>query len=150
MAIKVDETVEIDAPPERVWELVIDPRRHPEWVPSLRESYGLPDRPLEPGDTFSQRLCLVGQEVRMDWTLLEREDPRSAQWRATGPGSAEAHISFELSAENGGSRFRYVNEFDPPGGFLGRAAAMPAKRQARKSLAALKRAAEAAEGAHPS
>lgn len=142
MMVRVEETVEIDAPAERVWELVMNPRRHEEWVPAYRESFGLPDGPLEPGDSFSQRLCLVGQEVRMAWTLLEREDPRWAKWRAAGPGSAEADVSFELQARDGASRFRYVNEFDPPGGFLGRAAALPARRQARKSLAMLKRAAE--------
>ncbi|HEV7845805.1 MAG TPA: SRPBCC family protein [Thermoleophilaceae bacterium] len=27
----------IDAPPERVWELVGDPTRHPEWWPEMRE-----------------------------------------------------------------------------------------------------------------
>ena len=142
MSVRVEETVEIEAPPERIWELVMNPRRHEEWVPAYRESFGLPDGPLKPGDSFSQRLCLVGQEVRMDWTLLEREDPRRAAWRATGPGSAEADVLFELSSDDGHSRFRYVNEFDPPGGFLGRAAALPARRQARKSLAMLKRAAE--------
>lgn len=142
MSVRVEETVEIEALPERVWELVMNPRRHEEWVPAYRESVGLPDRPLEPGDSFSQRLCLVGKEVRMDWTLLEREDPRRAKWRATGPGSAEADVSFELAADGSTSRFRYVNQFDPPGGFLGRAAALPARRQARKSLAMLKRAAE--------
>ena len=78
----------------------------------------------------------------MDWTLLERDDPRRAKWRATGPGSAEADVTFELTSAGDESRFRYVNEFHPPGGFLGRAAALPARRQARKSLAMLKRAAE--------
>ncbi len=34
---QITNTVQIDAPPEKIWELLIDVNRYPEWVvPSLR------------------------------------------------------------------------------------------------------------------
>jgi carbon monoxide dehydrogenase subunit G len=142
MAVCVRESIEIEAPIERVWKLVMDPRHHGEWVPAHRESRGLPDRELREGDSFEQVLCLVGRSFDVEWTLLERDDPNHALWKARGPKGACANVRFALSGENGSTRFDYTNEFEPPGnllrGFTQRAAAAPARRQARKSLKLLK------------
>jgi hypothetical protein len=41
----------IEAPPERVWELVGDPRRHPEWWPRVVEVKG---QVFDQGDNYAQ------------------------------------------------------------------------------------------------
>jgi carbon monoxide dehydrogenase subunit G len=146
MSVRVEESIEIDAPIERVWALVMDPRRHGEWVPAHRESRGLPDGDLGEGDSFEQRLCLMGRSFDVQWTLLEREEPSLAVWKAEGPRGAEADVRFQLSGSNGTTRFDYVNDFEPPSGLLkgltGRAVGPPARHQARKSLKLLKRTLE--------
>ena len=146
MSIRVEESIEIAAPADRVWDLVMDPHRHDEWVTAHREARGVPDRDLRTGDSYEQRLCLAGRSFDVEWTLVESEEPRVAVWSAEGPKGSRADVRYELSGSNGTTRFDYLNEFELPGGALGRVgkrvAGGPARRQARKSLRRLKSALE--------
>lgn len=146
MGITVEESIEIAAPAERVWDLVMDPRRHDEWVTAHREARGVPDRELREGDSYEQRLCLAGKSFEVEWTLVESDEPRLAIWSAEGPKGSRADVRYELSGSNGATRFDYLNEFELPAGGLGRigkhVARGPARRQARKSLKRLKSALE--------
>lgn len=148
MAISVEESIEIDAPPERVWDLVMDPERHGEWVTAHREARDVPDGELAEGDGYRQVLCLAGKRFEVAWKLVERDEPALAVWRGEGPRGTSAAVRYELASANGGggTRFDYRNELELPKGPFGaiarRAAGGPARRQARKSLRLLKRALE--------
>ncbi|MBA3300232.1 MAG: SRPBCC family protein [Thermoleophilaceae bacterium] len=137
----VRESIEIDATPDEVWEVVMDPRRLGDWVSAHEEVIDPPAR-LEPGSEFEQRLCVAGRRFGVRWHLEAAERPNQARWTATGPARSSAEVSYEFSASGGGTRFDYKNEFSPPGGRLnvvGRVVGgPPAKRAARKSLRALK------------
>lgn len=139
---EVHESVEIDAPAEEVWALVMDPARLGDWVTAHREVYDVPDGPLVAGDGFRQKLCVAGKSFDVGWELIEAEKPSLAVWKAKGPKGTGAAVRYELSAKNGSTRFDYVNDFDLPGGPLkivaGGIAGRPAKRAARKSLERLK------------
>ncbi len=139
----VRESIEIAAPPEEVWAVVMDPCRLGEWVSAHRRSKDLPELPMDEGESFNQTLCLAGKSFDVAWTLLESRDGKLAVWEAVGPRKAKADVRYEFAASNGGTRFDYVNEFEVPGGPLkfvaGGVAGAPARRQARKSLQALKR-----------
>jgi len=143
---EVCEQIEIEAPREAVWDLVIDLDRLGEWVSAHRRARGAPDE-LGEGDSFEQVLCLGGRPVDVRWTLANAQAPSLAEWDADGPKGAGAKVRYVLESANGGTRFRYENEFDLPGGPLklvaGRIAGAPARRMARRSLANLKRVAEA-------
>ena len=146
MSVRVEESIEIAAPADEVWDLVMDPHRHDEWVTAHREARGVPDGELREGDSYEQVLCLAGRRFDVEWTLVESEEPRVAVWSAEGPKGSRADVRYELSGENGRTRFDYLNEFELPGGALGavgkRFARGPARRQTRKSLKLLKRALE--------
>lgn len=139
----VRESIEIEAPAEEVWALVMDPDRLGDWVTAHRDASGVPDRPLEPGDEFNQKLCVAGKSFNVDWELIEARKPEFAVWKAKGPKGAGADVRYELSGNGDGTRFEYTNDFDLPGGPLkfvaGGIAGRPAKRAARKSLRRLKK-----------
>lgn len=135
----VRETIELEAAPERVWELLMDPRRLGEWVSAHRKLDELPRLPLESGDRFRQKLGIGPVSFWVEWSVVEARAPELARWRGDGPGNSRAVVTYRLTAAGDGTRFEYENDYEPPGGRLGHAAkrvvnAAAGHREARKSL----------------
>ena len=131
-------SITIDAPPEKVWEIVMDPRRLGEWVTIHRKLNSASD------DEMNQTLCLRGVNFHVKWHLDECEKPRHAIWMGRGPARSHAETEYRLSDNGrGGTRFDYRNEFKAPLGPLGAIAShaivggLPAK-EADASLRKLK------------
>jgi carbon monoxide dehydrogenase subunit G len=143
----VRESVVIAASAERVWDLVMDPRRLEEWVTTHDRLEEPPEGPLASGSSFTQRLKLAGAPFTVRWTVTECTRPRLARWEGEGPGGARARVSYELGEGEEGTRFDYENSFELPGGMLGRVAgkalaAAGSESEARRSLQNLKRVLE--------
>lgn len=141
MAEAVHESVDLAAGPDEVWEKLMDPRFLDEWVSAHREVVEMPELPLGEGATFTQKLGVGPVKFRVEWEVLEADRPRLARWRGKGPGGSEAEITYKLSAgENGdGTHFEYKNDYELPGGVVGKAAgtavgSAAGKREARKSM----------------
>jgi uncharacterized protein YndB with AHSA1/START domain len=136
-------TIEIDAPPERVWEVVMDPQRLPDWVTIHRRLGHVPTR-LKRGSTFEQTLNLRGAHLHVVWTVVDVDPPRRAVWEGQGPAHSRASIVYELRSDGKhGTIFDYTNEFRPPGGPLGAVAGRVlvgglSQREAQRSLQRLK------------
>ncbi len=145
----VSAEIEIDAPPQRVWEIVMDPTRLSEWVTIHRRLEEASDAPLRAGSTLRQSLSLRGVGVHVDWTVVDADPPRAAHWEGQGPAHSRASIEYLLTPLDGGrTRFRYRNDFHAPMGPLGAVAsrvvmgAMP-QREAQRTLDRLKALLEA-------
>ncbi|MBB4661698.1 SRPBCC family protein [Conexibacter arvalis] len=141
--------IEIAASPERVWEVVMDPRRLADWV-TIHRSLGDAPARLQRGSTFEQVLTLRGAHLHVEWTIVEIDPPRRAVWHGRGPVHSHASIVYELEERDGGAatRFDYVNEFKAPGGPLGAVAGRVlvgglSEREAQRSLERLKALVEA-------
>jgi uncharacterized protein YndB with AHSA1/START domain len=94
-------SVDIDAEPERVWDLVGDVSRMPEWSPELRRLVVLSRRPVRVGTT------LLGVN-RRGWALwpttskVTRLEPgRAIAWHTRESG---ATWTYELEASDAGTR----------------------------------------------
>jgi uncharacterized protein YndB with AHSA1/START domain len=139
----VKQSIEIRAPIDEVWDLVMDPNRFGEWVAMHEEVFDLPDGELGEGSEFGQRMKLKGVPLKVRWRIEEWDPPRHALWRGEAAAGAEARILYDLSERDGVTVFDYENEFDLPAGRLGRMAgrafnAMSGNREAERSLARLK------------
>jgi uncharacterized protein YndB with AHSA1/START domain len=145
----VTASIEIDAPPERVYDKVLDPDHLDEWVSIHRRvNHRDPGEPRE-GFEMEQLLHLRGANFKVRWTLTEAERPERATWEGRGPAHSYARTSYRLVPLDGGAtRFEYENEFKVPGGFLGAAASrvlvggLP-QREASRTLQRLKELLEA-------
>lgn len=135
--------IEIAAPPERVWDVVMDPRRLPDWV-TIHRSLGPVPATLARGSTFEQTLNLRGAHLHVAWKVIDVDRPRRATWEGRGPAHSRASIVYELHAvDEGRTRFDYTNEFKPPGGPLGAVAGRVlvgglSQRESQRSLERLK------------
>jgi uncharacterized protein YndB with AHSA1/START domain len=142
-------SIDIDVPPEKVWEFVMDPARSSEWVTIHRGSKGHDTGALRPGFKMDQRLCLRGVNFDVHWRLVEVDAPRYAVWEGKGPARSKARIVDRLSDNgNGGTHFEYENDFSAPFGPLGAVATRALtggvpEREANASLKKLKQILEA-------
>jgi len=146
--MEVRTQIELDAPPERVFDVLMDPECLERWVTAHREVTEAPDGPLEVGSTFKQKLRVTGVSFKVTWEVLRLERPRRAEWEGRGPGRSRARAVYELEPAGGGTRFTYLNQWRLPGGRLAAAAADvigedKARDEAERSLANLKRLLEA-------
>lgn len=140
----VEESVQINAPIEKVWETVMDPQRFTDWVTIHRAIKSMSPKPFSPGAKMDQVLCLRGVSFKVHWTLVELNAPESARWEGRGPARSQAVISYQLSADSDEkTTFSYTNEFTMPGGALGSVASRVfvaglSQREAHNSLTRLK------------
>ena len=136
-------TIHIDAPPQAVWGMVMDPERTLEWVTIARKVEHVDDGPLREGFRMDQVLCLRGVNFKVKWSLEEVHEPWMAKWAGRGPARSTAHIENRLSERDGGTHFEYRNEFKAPMGPLGAVASKAVvggipEREASTSLQRLK------------
>lgn len=107
------ETVErvIPAPPEKIFDLLADPRRHHDIDGSgtVREPKYSPER-LSLGATFGMAMKL-GIPYSMKSTVVEYEENRRIAWQTRGPGKLGQKLGgqiwrYELEPVDGGTRVR--------------------------------------------
>jgi uncharacterized protein YndB with AHSA1/START domain len=142
---EVSATIEIAASPDEIWAVIMDPDRFADWVSIHRKLCSADSGPLREGFHVEQRLALRGAPFTVHWTLTEFEAPNLGTWEGKGPAGSYARVTNKLRANgNGGTHYEYENQFEAPGGMMGRVASrllvggMP-KREADKSLQNLKR-----------
>lgn len=141
---KLEREITIDAPRERVYEILLDPDCLGEWVTIQEELEEAPEgRDLEKGDTLRQRMKVAGQRFRLSWRVVEADRPSRVVWEGDGPMGSKAKAVYELAEDGeGGTRFSYLNQYDLPGGpagkLAGRAIVKASGREADRSLERLK------------
>jgi uncharacterized membrane protein len=76
-------TVDIAAPPDRVWALIADVERWPERIPTVDSVERLDDGPLAVGSRTRLQQPRLPTSV---WTVTELTDGSSYTWESTSPG----------------------------------------------------------------
>ena len=76
-------TVDIAAPPERVWAVMIDVERWPEWTKSMETIRRLEGGPFAIGSSTWISQPKLRPAV---WTVTQFDAGRSFTWSASGPG----------------------------------------------------------------
>lgn len=139
----VTASIDIDCPPERVYDAMLDPARLKDWVTIHRRVNRADGGTPHEGYEMEQTLSLRGANFKVRWTLTEADRPDTATWEGRGPAHSYARTSYRLRPRDGGTRFDYENEFKAPGGFVGAAASRALiggvpQREATRSLQRLK------------
>jgi carbon monoxide dehydrogenase subunit G len=132
--VKVERTVEIAAPPERVYDVVMDPARLEDWVTIHHHLEDAPNGPLRKGSKLTQCLRLAGKKFKVRWTVVENDPCVRVVWEGRGPVASRALVVYALEGNGGGTKFSYLNEYDLPGGALGRIAGRAVSRVTQKEV----------------
>lgn len=83
----IERRVVIDAPPERVYEILVDIQRWPDWDPGVTRTEPYAGRPLERGDRFYMNPGGYDTVAQ----VLEAEPGRLIRWRGEGGGIVGVH-----------------------------------------------------------
>ncbi len=101
----------IPAPPEAIFDLIVDPTRHRDidGSGSVRQAKG-PSRRLELGDRFGMSMK-IGVPYSMVSTVIELEENRRLAWQTRGPTPIGQHVAgriwrYELEPTEGGTLVR--------------------------------------------
>ena len=141
---QVQAKIDIGAPPDEVYDVMLDPARLHEWVTIHRKINHTDSGAPREGFVMDQTLCLRHANFKVHWTLTEADRPHRATWEGRGPAGSYARTSYRLTADgDNGTHFEYENEFKAPGGILGAAASRvlvggQPEREANRSLQQLK------------
>lgn len=110
------ETVErvVPAPPEKIWALVADPRRHKDinGNDTVRDAFDVPQQ-LALGSTFGMNMEFGGDYTMVN-TVIEYDENRRIAWQARPPAGGSQWRQafggriwrFELEPVDGGTRVR--------------------------------------------
>ena len=137
--MQVRETVEIAAPPERVWQVLSDVESWPTWPDSVRSAQLLDGGPLAEGS----RVELAQPKLpKATWVVTELVDGRSFSWSARAPGVVSV-ADHELEPIPGGTRVTLLFSQDGPlGGAVAKVAGGLVRRYVAMEAAGLKRRCE--------
>jgi hypothetical protein len=120
----------------------MDPGRLEQWVTIHHHLEGSPPSPLVKGSELTQCLRLAGKRFKVRWTVVENEPCERVVWEGRGPLASHARVEYRFAAVDGGTRFSYLNEYDLPGGplgrFAGKAVSPVTQRELEGSLRRLK------------
>src|SRR6185369_5786539 len=95
---RFSKTVDIAAPPERVWQVMVDVERWPEWTRSANSV-----RRLDRGAFTIGSRARISQPKLLPavWTVTQLNEGRSFTWAAGGPGFRVSGTHAVESIESG-------------------------------------------------
>jgi carbon monoxide dehydrogenase subunit G len=132
--VKVERSIELAASPQRVYDVVMDPSQLEDWVTIHHHLEDAPNGPLKKGSKLTQWLKLAGKKFIVRWTVVENDPCIRVVWEGRGPVTSHARVVYELEGNGDGTTFSYLNEYELPGGALGRIAGRAVARVTQKEL----------------
>ncbi len=123
--------------------MVMDPNCLERWVTIHRKLIRADRDSARVGYKMDQQIQMRGVSLEVHWKLVECRAEELAVWEGRGPARSHARSEYVLTADDGGTRFDYRNEFRPPlgpvGAIVSRAlvGGMP-EREAKRTLERLR------------
>jgi len=105
-ATRIVDSVDIAAPPERVYAYVTAPVNWPRWHPQSRAVSGTIDRTPQPGEQTIEDFEIAGRRGRATWTSVAVDPPRRWEFAGHGEGGGGATIVYTLTPTSGGTHFQ--------------------------------------------
>jgi uncharacterized protein YndB with AHSA1/START domain len=107
--------IDVGAPPERVWQVLSDPRCYPQWVVGAKHVRGADDRFPAPGTRFHHAVGWGPLHVKDHTQVLESAAPHRLVLRARARPLGTARVTLEVEGGGDGrSRVRMVEDAGDP------------------------------------
>jgi hypothetical protein len=107
---RVVNTVAIDGPADRVFDLVTTTKYWPQWHPATTGVGGVIDRPLALGDIVREQAQIGGHQYEGDWTVVEHTRPAHLVLSA---GSGRIQIRYSFQPVGDATEFKRELIFNP-------------------------------------
>ncbi len=100
----VTSTIDIAAPPEKVWALIGDPNRYPEIADPTERMLEVPDGPLEVGSVYREYGGIKPFLSESEWTVTAWDPPRHTVHEGDD-GQVNFHLTIDATPADGGTRY---------------------------------------------
>lgn len=131
--MRIESSIQINAPAERIFAFIADVRRQPEWIGAVADVSNVSSDPVGVGTTFNLSLALMGKTATATQEVT-RFEPNTAFTQKTTSGPVPTEISITLTESNGATTVHNVTEADISS--LGRLAGPLVSRTIRRQLEA--------------
>ena len=124
----VTTSIHIDARPDEVWKVVMDPARLGDWV-TIHRGLGRVDTGApRVGYKIDQHIHLRGVSLDVHWTLVECDPGARAVWEGRGPARSRARTEYALRPRTGARGSITATSFALRSGPSARSSAGPWRR----------------------
>ena len=137
----VEERVEINRPPEEVFDYVANRQNLPEWSRPVQEVHSETKGPLlEEGTRFTTVVTFLGRTFETPFEVIVHDPPRRHTDRSRGGSFPQEYTHIIEEVEGGRTRLTEVTEGEPGGFFrlAGGLLEMAGRRRFRAGLETLK------------
>jgi uncharacterized protein YndB with AHSA1/START domain len=108
--VRVETQIDIERPPQAVFQYVTTPALWHTWHPATVEVRGVPNRPLTTGETALELIAVAGRRDQALWVVEGCTAPE--RWEiATDTDNGSARIVYRITPTDTGSRFHRSLEF---------------------------------------
>ena len=112
--VRVETEIDIDRPPQAVFDYVTTPALWRTWHPATVDVCGVPNRPLGKGETALELIAVAGRRDQALWTVTECAPPQ--RWEiVTETDKGSAQIVYRIVPLASGSRFQRTLVFRSKG-----------------------------------
>ena len=115
-------SVEVDAPSERVWRAISDPRNLPHWDRHIARVDGVPATGMRDGTRYVTEMKFMGVRAKIRVQVVEWDPPRRAKFRLRGVLEGTVTSTVEPLGPDR-SRLEHVVDYRFKGGPIGALAA---------------------------
>ncbi len=115
----IHKSIDIDAPAERVFEILTDPRRLPEYATGLISVEDIRKTEQHIGDSFRATYAVLGLHFPMTFTATEYEHPTKLTRRFEG--GMKGTWTWLLEPRGNSTHMATAMEYEMAGGILGKA-----------------------------
>jgi uncharacterized protein YndB with AHSA1/START domain len=132
MDTRLEQTVQIKVPPQKVFDFLTSPEKIPLVLPSLVENTNISELPLKKNSTFDWRYQMYGVMLKGTWTVTAIESP--SRYEAKTSGDTESKWAWRIDEAGSGSKVHLAVEYATPKSVLGKAGLALVQQLNRKEL----------------
>ncbi len=118
--MRIERSIEIAAPPEKVWSFLIEPEKIMQWFTLLKKFEYTSEQSSGVGTTFYYEERNGPMLMKLSYEVTEWvENERIAFSMTSGPAKKDDQV-WAIEATPSGSRFTCTEDYEMPWGILGR------------------------------
>ena len=106
----VTSEIEIEAPPQHVWDVLADPHTYPEWLLGAKRIRGADPRFPEPGTSFDHQVGAGPVEVADSTSSIAADPPHRLELEVRARPVGIGRVVFEVEPTPTGSLVRFSEE----------------------------------------
>lgn len=118
--MKIQRSVEINAPPEKVWPFMIEPEKIMKWFTLLLKFEYTGDKSSGVGATFYYEEKSGGQLLKLNYVVTEWTENKRLAFSVTSGSLKKDDQVWSIEATASGSKFTMFEDLEMPMGIIGK------------------------------